>query len=98
MDTHQASCGKGNQRLTRATSAAITCFLIGAAAAHVVDGLHVEPVHRSLVPLVLQVLAIVGMSGGLAMFTKGRRVTLGLAVMLVAAALSIGASNVGAGV
>ncbi len=98
MDTHQASCGKGNRRLTRATSAAaISCFLIGAAAAHVIDGLHVEPVHRSLVPLVLQVLAIVGMSGGLVLFVKTRRLTLGLALMLVAAVVSIGASNVGAG-
>lgn len=87
-----------SRRLTRATIAsALSCFLIGVAAAQVVDGLHAEPMHRSFVQLVLQVLAIIGMSGGLAMFMKGRRVTLGLVVMLVAAAVSIGASNVGAG-
>ncbi len=94
MDTYQASQGKNNRRLTRATIAsAISCFLIGVAAAHVVDGLLAEPVHRSMVPLVLQVLAIVGMSGGLAMFAKGRRITLALVVTFASAAVSIGASN-----
>lgn len=98
MGTNQASQGKCNRRLTSATIAsALSCFLIGAAAAHVVDGLHAESVHRSMVPLALQVLAIVGMSGGLAMFMKGRRVTLSLVVILVAAVVSIGAGNVGAG-